>query len=182
MFDKDQKNLQSLLMERVLTPPPSDGDRWEREQFPPEQPEQIDELDRYKRGENLLISATNHPAGVNSAEVRAHIANIVTAGALLEVKKYLQHVKNTIHPKEDIDEYKKRQAAEELLTTYSEFNEEEETTGDKPEFKKNTPSSWERYKEQLMWGSDMDPKQLKNLCPEERKKRLDKFFKPTHHA
>ena len=31
MFDKDQKNLQLLLTEKILTPPPSDGDRWERD-------------------------------------------------------------------------------------------------------------------------------------------------------
>jgi len=131
-------------------------------------------LDDAGWGEKLLTSAGNHT--VDSPEVRSHMVDIGKAGAFLQVKKFLQYVKNT---PSKYDEHI-RNAAESLLTQ-KEFNEEEETTDHKPEFKKNTPSSWEEYKKLLMWGSDMEPKQLKNLSPEERKKRLDKFFNSTHH-
>jgi|TARA_R110000765_G_scaffold265938_1_gene365382 hypothetical protein len=178
MFDKDQKNLQLLLTERILTPPPSDGDRWERNQFSPEEEDKYldaaGDIDRDGWGEKLLTSAGNH--GVGSPEVKSHIADIGKAGAFLQVKKFLQYVKNT---PSKYDQHI-RDAAEALIITYK-FDEEEETTGHKPEFKKNTPSSWEEYKKRLMWGSDMDPKQLKNLSPEERKKRIDKFFKSPHY-
>ena len=175
MFDKDQKNLQLLLTERILTPPPSDGDRWERNQFSPEEEDKYldaaGDCDRDGWGEKLLTSAGSH--GVNSPEVQSQVIEIAKEGLLHDVKLYLQFVKNTVKysPEE-------RQAAQALLSTYG-FNEEEETTGHKPEFKKNTPSSWEEYKKRLMWGSDMDPNQLKNLSPEERKKRIDKFFKSS---
>ena len=160
-------------MERILTPPPaSDGDRW-RPKF---SPEQIDELDPDGWGEKILTSAGNH--GVGSPEVKSHLVDIGEAGAFLQVKKFLQNVKNTP------SEYEKhiRDAAEALIITYKfdEADEAEETIGDKPGFRKDTPSSWEEYKKRLMWGADMDPKILKDLSPEERKKRIDKFFKSPH--
>ena len=106
--------------------------------------------------------------------MQSQVVEIKKEGLLHDVKLYLQCVKNTVKysPEE-------RQAAQALLSTYG-FNEEEETTDHKPEFKKNTPSSWEEYKKRLMWGSDMDPKILKDLSPEERKKRIDKYFKSPH--
>ena len=193
MFDKDQKNLQLLLTERILTPPHSDGDRWERDQFKPEQldshlddaGEFINIIDPDGWGEKLLTSAGNHD--VLSPEVKSHIADIAQAGAFLQVKKFLQYVKNTPSNADRTQGYDQhiRDAAEALLITYRFIdtsrpdNEEEETTGRKPEFKKNTPSSWEEYKKRLMWGSDMDPNQLKDLSPEERKKRIDKYFKSS---
>ena len=177
MFDRDQKNLESLLMERILTPPPaSDGDRW-RPKFSPEQLDKhldaAGDIDRDGWGEKLLTSAGNH--GVSSPEVKSHMVDIGNAGYFLQVKKFLQYVKNT---PSKYDQHI-RDAAEALIITYK-FDEEEETTGHKPEFKKNTPSSWEEYKKRLMWGSDMDPKILKDLSPEERKKRIDKYFKSPH--
>ena len=193
MFDKDQKNLQLLLIERILTPPHSDGDRWERDQFKPEQldshlddaGEFINIIDPDGWGEKLLTSAGNHD--VLSPEVKSHIADIAQAGAFLQVKKFLQYVKNTPSNADRTQGYDQhiRDAAEALLITYRFIdtsrpdNEEEETTDHKPEFKKNTPSSWEEYKKRLMWGSDMDPNQLKDLSPEERKKRIDKYFKSS---
>ena len=85
MFDRDQKNLESLLMERILTPPPaSDGDRW-RPKFSPEQLDKhldaAGDIDRDGWGEKLLTSAGNH--GVGSPEVKSHIADIGKAGAFL---------------------------------------------------------------------------------------------------
>ena len=173
MFDKDEKNLQLLLIEKILTTPPNDGNRWERNQFSPEQEDKRRDEELITIFQKLLTSAVSH--GVNSPEVKSRVIEIEKERLLHDVKLYLQFVKNTVKysPEE-------RQAAQALLTTYG-FNEEEETTDHKPEFKKNTPSSWEEYKKLLMWGSDMDPKQLKNLSPEERKKRLDKFFNSTHH-
>jgi hypothetical protein len=173
MFDKDEKNLQLLLIEKILTTPPNDGNRWERNQFSPEQEDKRRDEELITIFQKLLTSAVSH--GVNSPEVQSRVIEIEKERLLHDVKLYLQFVKNTVKysPEE-------RQAAQALLTTYG-FNEEEETTDHKPEFKKNTPSSWEEYKKLLMWGSDMDPKQLKNLSPEERKKRLDKFFNSTHH-
>ena len=173
MFDKDEKNLQLLLIEKILTTPPNDGNRWERNQFSPEQEDKRRDEELVTIFQKLLTSAVSH--GVNSPEVQSRVIEIEKERLLHDVKLYLQFVKNTVKysPEE-------RQAAQALLTTYG-FNEEEETTDHKPEFKKNTPSSWEEYKKLLMWGSDMDPKQLKNLSPEERKKRLDKFFNSTHH-
>ena len=186
MFDKDQKNLQLLLTERILTPPHSDGDRWERDQFKPEQldshlddaGEFINIIDPDGWGEKLLTSAGNHD--VLSPEVKSHIADIAQAGAFLQVKNFLQFVKNTPSNADRTQGYDQhiRDAAEALLITYYQ-DEGEETTGRKPEFKKNTPSSWEEYKKRLMWGSDMDPNQLKDLSPEERKKRIDKYFKSS---
>ena len=173
MFDKDQKNLQLLLTERILTPPPSDGDRWERNQFPEQEDKRRDE-ELITIFQKLLTSAGSH--GVDSPEVQSQVIEIEKERLLHDVKLYLQFVKNTVKysPEE-------RQAAQALLLTYfpDAKPEEEETTDHKPEFKKNTPSSWEEYKKRLMWGSDMDPNQLKDLSPEERKKRIDKYFKSS---
>jgi len=191
VFDRDQKNLESLLMERILTPPPAgDGDRWNRK-LSPEEPEITKWVDKQSAekiakdstqkmhlvgedphglGEKLLTLTLKN--GVNHEVVNSHIQDIALKGFLLQVKQYLQFVKNTMSFKQEA-----RDAASALLITYG-FNESEETIGDKPEFSKAGPSSWEEYKKLLMWGADMDPKQLKNLSPEERKKRIDKFFKP----
>jgi len=190
VFDRDQKNLESLLMERILTPPPAgDGDRWNRK-LSPEEPEITKWVDKQSAekiakdstqkmhlgqdpdglGEKLLTLTIKN--GVKHGEVKAHLQDIALKGFFPQVKQYLQYVKNTMKFKPEV-----RQAATALLITYG-FNESEETIGDKPEFSKAGPSSWEEYKKLLMWGADMDPKQLKNLSPEERKKRIDKFFKP----
>ena len=190
MFDKDQKILESLLMEKILNPPPAgDGDRWNRK-LSPEEPEITKWVDKQSAekiakdstqkmhlgqdpeglGEKLLTLTIKN--GVKHGEVKAHLQDIALKGFFPQVKQYLQYVKNTMKFKPEV-----RQAATALLITYG-FNESEETIGDKPEFSKAGPSSWEEYKKLLMWGADMDPKQLKNLSPEERKKRIDKFFKP----
>lgn len=188
MFDKDQKKLESLLMEKILNPPPAgDGDRWNRK-LSPEEPEITKWVDKQNAekiakdstqkmhvgqdpdglGEKLLTLTIKN--GVKHGEVNAHLQDIALKGFLPQVKQYLQYVKNTMKFKPEV-----RQAATALLITYG-FDESEENIRKRPYFKKD--ASWEEYKKSLLHGADMDPKHLKSLSPEERKKTIDKFFKP----
>ena len=63
-----------------------------------------------------------------------------------------------------------RDAAQALLLTYG-FNEEEETTDHKPEFKKNTPSSWEEYKKKINVGIRYGSKTIKKSFSGRKKKK-----------
>ncbi len=177
MFDKDQKNLQSLLIERIIAPDAGHGDRWRRNKQNAEkiakdstQKMHLVGEDPHGLGEKLLSLTVEN--GVAHDEVKNNIHDIALKGFLPQVKQYLQFVKNTMTFKPQV-----RQAATALLVTYG-FEEQEENIGKEPYFKKGTPTSWEEYKKILSHGADMDPKHLKSLSPEERKKTIDKFFKP----